>query len=53
MDKENVVHIYSGLLLSHNAVTWMDLKMIILSYMQNLKYDTNKPIYKTETDSQT
>ena len=22
-------------------------------YMQNLKYDTNEPIYKTETDSQT
>ena len=22
------------------------------TYMWNLKYDTNKPIYKTETDSQ-
>ena len=22
-----------------------------ISYMQNLKYDTNKPIYETETDS--
>ena len=21
------------------------------TYMQNLKYDTNEPIYKTETDS--
>ena len=24
-----------------------------ITYMQNLKYDTNEPIYKTETDSQT
>ena len=46
------------------AATWMDLEIVILSksererqlsyitYMWNLKYDTNKPIYKTETDSQ-
>ena len=46
--------------------TWMQLKIIILSksererqipyeitYMWNLKYGTNEPIYKTETDSQT
>ena len=45
------------------AATWMDLEIIILSevrkrrqipygitYMWNLKYDTNKLIYKTETD---
>ena len=47
--------------------TWMDLKIIILSekkserkrqisydttYKWNLKYDANKFIYKTETDSQ-
>ena len=45
---------------------WMQLKIIILSEvsqkdkyhmislpMRNLKYDTNKPICKTETDSQT
>ena len=44
----------------------MQLEMIILvksererqipydtTYMQNLKYDTNKPNYKAETDSQT
>ena len=47
------------------AATWMDLKIIILSegsqrqisyditYMWNLKYDTNFFIYKTEIDSQT
>ena len=48
------------------AATWMDLQIIILSegtqrrqipydvtYMWNLKYDTNEPIYETETDSQT
>ena len=26
---------------------------IDITYMWNLKYDTNEPIYKTETDSQT
>ena len=47
------------------AATWMDLETIILSevnqkeipyditYMWNLKYDTNEFIYQTETDSQT
>ena len=50
------------------AATWMQLEIIILSevkserkrqipydvtYMWNLKYDTNEPIYKTEIDSQT
>ena len=48
------------------AATWMNLEMIILSevsqtekdkyhitYMYNLKYDTNELIYKTEIDSQT
>ena len=50
------------------AATRMQLEMIILSevksererqipyditYTWNLKYDTNEPIYKTETDSQT
>ena len=44
------------------AATWMQLEIIILSksererqlpyditYMWNLKYDTNEPIYETET----
>ena len=48
------------------AATWMDLEMIMLSevrrerqipyditYMWNLKYDTNELFYETETDSQT
>ena len=47
------------------AATWMDQEIIILSevsqtekdkchitYMWNLKNDTNELIYKTETDSQ-
>ena len=46
------------------AATWMQLEIIILSkseserqipyditYMWNLKYGINEPIYKTETDS--
>ena len=49
-----------------SAATWMNLGIIILSeasqkekdkyhvitYRWNLKYGTNEPIYKTETDSQ-
>ena len=48
------------------AATWMQLEIITLSksererqipyditYTWNLKYDTDEPIYKTETDSQT
>ena len=47
------------------AATWMDIEIIILSeasqtendkyhitYMWNLKYDTNEFTYKTETDLQ-
>ena len=50
-----------------SAATWMDPEIITLSevrqrktniisditYMWNLKYDTNELIYETETDSQT
>ena len=49
------------------AATWMELQIIIrsevsqkekdkyhtISLMWNLKYDTNEPIYETETDSRT
>ena len=71
MDKEDVVHIYNGILPSHKkneimpfAATWMDLEIIILSkisqkekdkyhitYMWNLKHDTNEHIHETKTDS--
>ena len=73
MDKEDVVHIYNGILLSHknewnNAICsnmdgpkdyhikWIksDRERQILydiSYMWNLKNDTNELINKTETDS--
>ena len=69
-DKEEVVYIHNGILLSHkrewnNAICsnidgsrdyhtkWSKSKRRTLSditYMQNLKYGTNEPIY--ETDSQ-
>ena len=75
MDKEDVVHIHNGILLSHRK-EWNDVicrKMdglrdyhikwsktererqipYDITYMWNLKYDTNEPIYETETDSQT
>ena len=53
--KKNEIPPFSG--------TWMDIEIIILTevsqketyditYMWNLKYNTNEPIYKTETDSQ-
>ena len=73
MDKEDVVHRYNGILLSHkkewNNATCSNLDATRdhhtkwsksererqipydTTYMQNLKYDTNEPIYKTETDS--
>ena len=75
MDKEDVVHIYNGILLSHkkewnNAIcsnmdgprdyhtNWIKSKgerqiPNDITYIWNIKYDTNELIYETETDSQT
>ena len=47
MDKEDVVHIYNGILLSHKkiseiipfAATWMDLEIIILSEVNQKEKD--------------
>ena len=75
LDKEDVIHIYNGILLSHkkewnNAICsnmdgprgyhtkWSksDRERQIpydITYLWNLKYDTNEPIYETETESWT
>ena len=75
MDKEDVVHIYNGILLSHknewnNAIcsnmdgprdyhtkwskSFRERQIsYVVTYMWNLKYDTNELIYKIEIDSQT
>ena len=75
MDKEDVVHIYNGILLSHkkeqNNAICSDMEgprdchtelsqtererpiPYDITYMWNIKYDTNELIYETETDSQT
>ena len=75
MDKEDAVHIYNGILLSHkkewnNAICsnmgatrdyytkWSKSERerqipYDITYMWNLKYDTNEPTYKMEIDWQT
>ena len=75
MDKEDVIYIHNGILLSHKKewnkaicsnmdgprdyhTKWSkaDRERQIpydITYMWNLKYDTNELICKTETDSQT
>ena len=46
MDKEDVVHTYNGILLSHKkewfmlfAATWMDLEIVILSEVSQTEKD--------------
>ena len=46
MDKEDVIHIHNGILLSHkkeqnNAIctTWMNLEIVILSEVSQIKKD--------------
>ena len=46
MDKEDVVHVYSGILLSHKknkimpfTATWMQLEMITLVEKRQIPYD--------------
>ena len=65
MDKEDVANIYNGILLSHKknkimpfAAAWMDLLHEIsqtqisydITYMWNLKTDTNEIICQTEME---
>ena len=68
-DKEDVVHIYNGIPLSHKKewhgaicsnmdatrdyrTKWSQKdKYHDITYMWNLKYDTNEPTYETETES--
>ena len=53
MDKEDVVHIYNGILLSHKnnkimlfAATWMDLELIILK-LNKSDIESQMPYYVT------
>ena len=74
MDKEDVIYIYNGILLSHKKewndaiysnmdghrdyhTKWSKLErerqIPYITYVWNLKYDTNEHICETETYSQT
>ena len=51
MDKEDVIHIYNGILLSHKkneilpfATTWMDLEIITLSEVSQTEKDKYRMI---------
>ena len=51
MDKEAVVHIHSGILLSHeknkilfSAATWMDLDLVILTEVSQMEKDKHHMI---------
>ena len=54
MDKENMVHIHSGILLGHKkdeiipfAITWMDLHLIMLSEVRQRKTNIWYHLYMT------
>ena len=74
MDKEDMVHVHSGILFSHkkwnnvicsnmDATRYYHTKWVKsererqilynITYMWNLKYDTNEPTYEIDTESQT
>ena len=55
MDRENAVYIYNGILFSHKknkifpfVITWLDLKGITLSEINQRKTNTNR---KTKTNT--
>ena len=54
MDKEDVVHIYNGILFSHKKnevipfeATWMDLEVILLSEVSQIEKDKHHMISHT------